>query len=175
MLSMYKNMSLSEFGSEVDISKSMVFRWINDKDEIFQKASQDKICHLKKGRPSTKHLKTFPKLYQAFLKMRENGQKVSFLWFWIKGKKIAKEIEAPLFTRSAAQAFVKKYNLKVRRTQRKKQQDKSDYIEKLKQWHLRLREGMIKSGKSKPTYDQKWGRFKPHLRFNVDQVLLLNC
>ena len=101
-LAQYKHLHLSDVGNEVGINKSMLLRWIQDKDDIFLKASQDKICHLKKGRGSTKHQKTFPRLYTEFMKMRERGQKVSFLWFWIKGKKIAKEIEAPMFTRSAA-------------------------------------------------------------------------
>ena len=54
----------------------------------------------------------------------------------------------------------------------KKQQDKTDYFEKLKEWHLNLCEGFLKSRSSSPNYDQKWGRFKPHQRFNVDQVPL---
>ena len=166
------NLSLSTFGKEIGIDKAMVFRWIQDKDSIFQKASDDKVCHLKKGRGSTKHLKTYPKLYQEFINMRERGQKVSFNWFWIKGKIIAKDIQAPTFTRSATQAFLKHYNLKVRRIQRKKQKDKADFLERIREWHLNLREGLIKSGKSKPTFDEKWGRFKPHQRLNVDQVCI---
>ena len=70
-------------------------------------------------------------MYKQFLEVRKRGKKVSFLWFWIKGKKIAQEIKAPMFTRSAAQDFIKKYNLKVRRVQRKKQQDKTNFLEDL--------------------------------------------
>ena len=165
-------LSLSVFGEEVGVNKSMLTRWIQDKDNIFQNASQDKLCYLKKGRGSTKHLKTFPKLYEAFIKMRDNGHKVSFNWFWIKGKIVAKKIGAPLFTRRATQSFIAHYNLKVRRVQRKKQNDKSDFLERMKQWHLNYREALIKSGNTKPTYDPKWGRFKPHQRLNVDQVPL---
>ena len=38
------------------------------------------------------------------------------------------------------------------------------------QWHSTLREGLNKIGQSSPSYDEKWGRFKPDRRFNVDQV-----
>ena len=167
------NVLLATVANEVDIDKSMLFKWIGDKENIFQKASQDNVCLLKKGRGSNKHQHTFPRLYAEFIKMREKSQKVSFLWFWIKGKKIAKEIKAPVFTTSAVQTFIKKYHLKVRRVQRKKMkkmEDKSDFTEKLKQWHLNFRKGLIKSGKSKPSFDPEWGRFKPHQRYNVDQV-----
>ncbi len=37
-------------------------------------------------------------------------------------------------------------------------------------WHSTLREGLIKTETSKSSYDEKWGRFKPNRRFNVDQV-----
>ena len=39
-------------------------------------------------------------------------------------------------------------------------------------WYGNLREKLVKSGSEKPTYDKKWGRFKPPKRFNVDQVPL---
>ena len=165
-------LSLSVFGSEFGIVKSMLLRWIQDKENIFQKASMDKVCNLKKGRNSNKHEKTFPRLYAEFIRVRDKGHKVSFAWIWIKGKKIAADIQGPMFTKSAAQAFIAKYNLKIRRVQRKKQEDKSNFAEKLRQWHLGVREGLIKSGSSMPSFDSKWGRFKPHQRFNVDQVPL---
>lgn len=40
------------------------------------------------------------------------------------------------------------------------------------QWHCTFRETVMKSGSTKPTYDEKWGRFKPEQRINVDQVPL---
>jgi hypothetical protein len=39
-------------------------------------------------------------------------------------------------------------------------------------WHSNLREGLIKSGSNKSSYDRKWGRFVPSKRLNVDQVPL---
>ena len=96
--------------------------------------------------------------------------KVSFLWFWIKGKKISNNIGAPLFTKSAAQEFIKRYKLKVRRIQRKKQEDKECFVDALRNWHTQYREGLIKSQKPGSKFDKVWGRFLPHQRFNVDQV-----
>ena len=42
-------------------------------------------------------------------------------------------------------------------------------------WHSNLREGLVKTGKDKPHYDPKWGRFSPERRLNVDQVPLPFC
>jgi hypothetical protein len=67
---------------------------------------------------------------------------------------------------------VQKYNIKIRRVQRKKQKPKASYTGALMKFHCELREGLIKSGRNLPHYDQKWGRFKPDCRFNVDQVPL---
>ena len=46
------------------------------------------------------------------------------------------------------------------------------FTEKLREYHLNLRENFIKSGKSKPSYNEKWRRFLPSQRYNVDQVPL---
>ena len=35
-------------------------------------------------------------------------------------------------------------------------------------WHALTREKLIRTG-FQDNYDEKWGRFKPHQRFNVDQ------
>ena len=68
--------------------------------------------------------------------------------------------------------FIKQYNIKLRRVQRKKQAPKGNFEDKLKQWHSSLKEKLIKADQSKPSYDRKWGRFQPNAWFNVDQVPL---
>ena len=68
--------------------------------------------------------------------------------------------------------FIKQYNIKLRRVQRKKQAPKGNFEDKLKQWHSSLKEKLIKADQSKPSYDRKWGRFQPSAWFNVDQVPL---
>ena len=167
-----RNISYSAFAEQAGVSKSMLIRWVQEKNAIYQKASEEKVCHFKKGRVSNRHEKTHPLLYKEFMKMRQTGRKISFLWMWITGRKMAKSIEAPPYTKKAVQQFLKKYDIKVRRIQRKKQVDKNCFVEKIREWHLKFREGVVKSKNKEPTYDPKWGRFKPHQRFNVDQVPL---
>ena len=39
----------------------------------------------------------------------------------------------------------------------------------LKKWHATFREKCIRTGSKDPSYDQKWGRYQPAQRLNVDQ------
>jgi len=117
-------LSLAVYAKQIGVSKSMLSRWIQDKD-IFQKAIEDQNCHFRKGSVSIKHSMTFPLLHEEFVKMRQTGRNISLDWFWHKGRKIAKEIEAPQFTKSAVRLFLKKYCIKTRNLPRKKQDAKA--------------------------------------------------
>ena len=165
-------LSYSTFGEEFGVGEASLSRWMKKKEEIFQKSYDKKICYLKKGRRSDKHDKTFPKLYSQFITARDRGRKVSFNWLRIRGKKIANEIGAPMFTRGAVESFLRKYNIKIRRAQRTKQKPKGEFEETLRNWHSKFRECVIKSHSSDPNFHEKWGRFKPHQRLNLDQVPL---
>lgn len=154
------------------VSKSVLQRLVSNNDEIMQKAADEILANLKRGRPTSKHAATFILLYQEFKKARGFGKKVSFLWLWVKGRKIAAEKSYPVFTRSATQQFIKKQGVKIRRVQFRKNVPKSVHAPKLRDWHVNFREGVIKSGRDTEFYDNKWGRFPPPTRYNVDQVPL---
>lgn len=166
--------SYGVFAESEKISKSMLFKWVKDKENILRKAYEG--CILKKHRPipkkNPKHEKTHQLLHAEFLKQRNKGNKISFLWILITGRKLGVKNKLPTFTRKGAVSFLTRFKIKIRRVQRKKQQPKSFHAEELKQWHLQFRENVIKSCWSNPQYDEKWGRFKPARRFNVDQVPL---
>ena len=72
--------------------------------------------------------------------------------------------------KSAITRFIRLYKVKLRRVQRKKQVDRSKYLPEMIKFHTQLREGVIKSGNEKSSYDAKWGRFAPNRRFNVEQI-----
>ena len=93
------------------------------------------------------------------------------MWLFITGKKIAIKYSLPTFTRKGVEMFTEKFSIKIRRTQRKKQKPKTIHIEAIKQWHLKLRETVIKSNKQgNEQYDPVFGRFRADRRFNVDQA-----
>ena len=77
------------------IPKSVLHRMVSKKEEIFNKAADETIANLKQGYPTNKHAPTFVYLYQEFKKARMFGRKVSFVWLWVKGKKIAAEKKSP--------------------------------------------------------------------------------
>ena len=72
--------------------------------------------------------------------------------------------DSPRLPRSVVTRFIKSYNIKLRRVQRKKTVNKLSHLPKLMKWHTILREGLIKTGSHLPYYDTEWRRF------NVDQV-----
>ena len=168
----YGEASYKDMEQELGVPKPVLHRWVQNKKHIFAKATDDTLKHLQKGRKSNKHTATFPYLYQKFRNARKFGKKVNFAWLFVKGKKIAHEKGHPLFTRYSTEVFIRKYGIKIRRVQRRKQLDKEAYEPKLREWHCKYREGVIKSGNKKTHYDEKWGRFKPSRRFNVDQTPL---
>ena len=111
----------------------------------------------------------------TIVKARNLGRKVSYAWFYITANKINAELNPNALRvppKSDAMRFIKQYNIKLRRVQRKKQAPKGNFEDKLKQWHSSLKEKLIKADQSKPSYDRKWGRFQPSAWFNVDQVPL---
>ena len=139
-----ENLSLEVFAEGEKISKSMLSRWLKDKGKIFKKVNEG--CLLKKDRTSgksEKHAKTQFLLYQKFLQQRKKGNKVSFKWLMLTGRKIAIENSHPTFTRWATQQYLRIYQVKIRRVQRKKQKPKSANEEALKQWHFNFREKVV--------------------------------
>ena len=167
--------SFRDLEKEFGVPKSTLQRWIKQKDTINARALDETLRNLSRYYPTKRHNATYPHLYKVFQKARKAGKKVSFKWLWVKGIKIAHEKEFPRFTRYATQTFIKRYGIRIRRVQRKKQHEKEHYEPKLQDFHSNYREGLIKSGKNKPHFDQKWGRFKPSRRFNLDQVRISNA
>ena len=56
----------------------------------------------------------------------------------------------------------------MRKKQRSKNVSKEDMRAKMMEWQTVLREKLIRTGKQ-DDYDEKWGRYPPECRFNVDQ------
>ena len=161
--------SFRDIAKALNMTRSVLQDWIKKEDDIISKAADETLRHLKKGRPNNRHNATQILLYNDFLKARKTGRKVCFEWCLRKGRKIAEKKGFPFFTSHATQTFIKKYGVKIRRVQRRKQADKTKYEDDLRNFHYKLREDVIKSGHMNPNYDQKYGRFSPSRRFNVDQ------
>ena len=157
-----------------NIDKSLVSRWIQNKKNIIDGASDQHRKLFKKNRKSTKHETLFKKLFIKFKEARSKGLKVSFSWLYTKANVINKELSqnSKRLSKTVVVMFLRKFNIKLRRVQRKKQIDKSKFAPEMMKWHCTLREGVIKSCSHLPDYDPKWGRFPPNKRVNVDQIPL---
>ena len=163
------NASYRVVAEQVGVHYSLLKKWLKMKDEIIAKATDETLASLKKRRPTTKHIAVYPILYKKFKVARKAGKKINFKWLWVKGAQIAAEQKGPTFTSCATQDFLRKYQIRIRRTQNTKRIDKEAQEPRIRKWHLNYREGFIKSGRNKAHYDAKWGRFAPSRRFNMDQ------
>ena len=161
-------MCASDVALENNVHKSLVSKWSNSKNRtaIYHGAADQHKKLLTKNRRAKKHDAIFNQLIDTFRMTRSKGGMVSFSWLYTLNP------GARRLSRSVVVWFLKKYRIKLRRVQRKKQVMKTMYTTVLMKWHSEIREGLVKTGSNLPSYDAKWGRYKPKQRFNVDQVPL---
>ena len=151
-----------------DRDESLVSRWKGQRETIIDGAASKHRKLFTKNRKGSKHNQLFTQLHSKMVDSRSKGMKVSSAWLYIHANKISKSISGSRIPKSAITSFLHKYKIKLRRVQRKKQVQKSNYAPGLMKWHCTLREGLIKTGSDRPNFDPKWGRFPPLTRFNVD-------
>jgi hypothetical protein len=126
---------------------------------------------LLKIRPSTRHAELFRRLFQRFREARIKGHAIDFNWLWSKADDIECEITGnpdAVVRKHVIILFLKRYKIRMRAKQRNKKMSKESLVPLVKKWHSTTREKLIRVGFD-DGYDPKWGRFKPHQRFNVDQ------
>ena len=157
-----------------NINKSILSKWKKDRVNILNQAMKEHTRLLTKGRKSKKHDELFKKLLPKFRAAREKGRVVSFSWLYTHASNIHKELNPGADVRrlspSVVVSFTRKFKIKMRRVQCRKQKPRSEGVADLMAWHTKLREGIIKTGPNLPFYDSKFGRYSPDRRFNVDQV-----
>ena len=155
-----KTSQKNEVALKYNISKSMVTTWVQNERKITDTAVGRHIKLMKKIKPSAKHKQVFVKLNQKFLQARSKGLRVSFAWLYANARKIQAELnqssqsDVKVIPKSAIFSFIKKYGIKLRRIQRKKKANKTSFLQGMIGWHATLREGLIKTGNTKPSYDK---------------------
>ena len=65
-------------------------------------------------------------------------------------------------------AFLRRRNIKMMAKQRSKKKSKKEKVQPLQKWHATYRERCLRT-QPNDRYDEKWGRFLPSERLNVDQ------
>ena len=121
-----------------------------------------------KKRPSRKYKTVYTELLKRFKAAREKGRYVNFGWLWSKARVISREQGGGEIRRHVVVNFLKRFNIRMRAKQRNRKQPKGAYREALIKWHSTTRERLVRTG-FEDKYDDKWGRFRPEQRMNVDQ------
>ena len=126
---------------------------------------------LLKIRSGTKYNELFATLKLLFEDSRKKGHRVDFNWLWSKASNIYRLQKAAdaVVRKRVITTFIKRNNLKYRRVQRNKNESKEAYREKIQKLRSTMRERLIRTGSSSPSYDPTWSYFKHSQRFNVDQ------
>ena len=115
-----ESVSDCDIALEYGIDKSVLCKWKKQEKKICDAALHEHSKLLTKNRPSKKHEKIYRELFKKFYAARQKGLRVSFAWFYSNANKISREInDGNRITKSAITMFIKKYNIKLRRVQRK--------------------------------------------------------
>lgn len=153
------------------ITKQLVSEWKKREEQIAEAAATNRKNH-KKLRQSNKHSNLYVKLYEKFRAHRNRGLKVSHKWIHIQAEKINKELhgeKVKVLGRHVVKFFIQRYKIKMRRKQRGRSKPKESFIAPMMSWCSTLRETCVKAKPDDPTYDPKYGYYKPEMRINVDQ------
>lgn len=152
------------------INRSLVSKWMKDKKKITSAAA---TAHKKvlKVRPGNKYNHLFSVLMTRFKAARSKGYSVDFNWLWCKARVAYREITGnPNATvrQHVITTFLKRHNIRMRTRQRNRKMPKQNFEVDLKKWHATTREKLVRTPRN-DRYDEKWGRFIPRQRLNVDQ------
>jgi len=148
----------------------LVSKWHSDRVKILACAASEYKKHLK-IRPARKYNELYRQFLIDFKTARSKGHRVNFGWLWSKARTIyRKQKNDPnvIVRKHVITAFIKRHGIRMRARQRNRKQSKEAFRNDLMKWHGTTRERLVKTGKD-DQYDQKWGRFVPTQRFNVDQ------
>ena len=135
---------------------------------------QEHKKHLK-IRPARKFLNLFKSLPTEF-KVARKSDRVNFQWLWSQARKSYGEQQNDPnaeIGKHVIVAFIKPNDIRMSARQRNRKQTKESFRPDLQNWYATT-ERLIRSAKGE-TYDEKWGRFLPQQRFNVDQSPLPFC
>ena len=124
----------NDVAEKYGIRKSLLPKWKKNAKSIEDAVDQKHKKLLKKIRPSTRHKNLFEKLHQRFRTARSKGRKVSHAWFYATANKINKEThgtKSHRLPKSVVTRFIKSYNIKLRRVQRKKTVNKLSHLHQL--------------------------------------------
>ena len=152
------------------VNQAQISRWKDNREKIMKETADSHRKLHKKIRKSVKYQVLYAKLFEEFIRVRSKGHVVNFASLWAKARKIQRELDPSVEIKNhVIVRFLQKYKIRMRAKQRNKKKPKVEKVPDLQKWHATFREKCIRTGKGLPGYDEKYGRFKPEERLNVDQ------
>lgn len=163
-------MTQDSIAEKYKINRSLVSKWVKDKKKI---TAAPATAHKKllKIRPGNKYSRLFSLLMTRFKNVRSKGYGIDFNWLWSKARVAYRELTgnpSATVSKHVITTFLKRHNIRMRARQRNKKAPKQDFEVGLKKWHATTREKLVRTARN-DGYDQKWSRFTPRQRLNVDQ------
>ena len=134
--------------------------------------------------PSSPFMRMEEKLHVAIKEHRKKGRKVSRTWICVKAKQLQHEQDkidgTTLASRFKAsngwfRRFLRRKNIKFRKRKSGKKKTTDDNMDLIRSWHSTFRYEILPNyldERLPEQFTEKWGRFPPHLRCNIDQVPL---
>jgi hypothetical protein len=122
-------------------------------------------------------------LHAQIKQQRENKRKVSQRWICLTAQKIQRELDKQNSTRLSNtfkasrgwfHRFLKRWHIKFRKRKSGKKRSTDENMEAILKWYAYYREEVLpkRVGEDLAQFSDKYGRYPPHLRYNVDQVPL---
>lgn len=165
---------------------SLLSKWKREEPKIIQYVSEKTYADLKRIHPK-KRSSPFKDmediLYKEIVEHRSLKRKVSRLRINVRAKKILTEIDVKDGTTRSRPfrasngwfaGFMKRKNIKFRARKSGKQKSADENWPSIKQWYGYLRHKVLTRHGNElcEHFSEKWGRFPPELRYNMDQVPL---
>ena len=154
------------------VSQSLISKWCKEKDSIIAAATDKHKKLYAKQRKSTKYIDLYKALFEELKKARGKGLKVNFNWLWSKARTLHRKMtntDSAVIKKHVVTTFLNRFNVRMRSRQRNKNKPKEAYRNDLMKWHSITRERLIRTGAHSESFSNKWGRFPPSQRFNLDQ------
>ena len=141
-----------------------------------------KTCRVKKLQSPYSEMEAA--LYLRIKEHRSKARKVSKKWICLTAKKIMRDLDAKNGTSRAVKfgasngwfnRFLKRKQIKFRKRKSGKKKSTDDNLQSITNWFTYFRHKVlpnITDDNLSHQFTSKWGRFPPHLRYNMDQVPL---
>jgi len=159
---------------DYNITTGMLGTWLGQQDKIKTKVAQKTLKLLMHdGKRPPRFTLAEAELKRRFNERRERGRRVSQHWFFATMAQLVRELHPSvpfLASRGWLSRCCHRFGIAVRTKSNCKRGAALDRIPAVRRWLARYRAMLRTPLSASMPMDLIWGRFRPELRFNCDQV-----